>query len=89
MVADLLALPWQPGGHLGIEVLAYDDAVAIDLVVGIMASAEVAAEVAQAHNAGLAVHPAAAEGNRSSGPAWLRWSRGFPGATIGVNTGTA
>ena len=59
---DLLSLPWRTGRHNGRAI--YAQALCMDdVMVGVMDSPELAAEVCEAHNARLVVHPGAAEAN--------------------------
>ena len=63
LAPDLLALPWRTCGQPALAVLA----VVGDgryMLVGMMATAEVAALVAEAHNTSLSVYPGASDANR-------------------------
>lgn len=64
---DPLCLPWRTGGHPGVAVLALvgDLPSRRYMLVGMMASPEIAAEVCEAHNASLSVYPGAGDANRA------------------------
>jgi hypothetical protein len=64
---DLLALPWRTARPGGLVVVAQTAGVphrTDDLLVGVMASAELAVLVCEAHNDQLSVHPGAGDANR-------------------------
>ena len=64
LAPDLLALPWRTCGQPALAGARRASATDGTCWCGMMATAEVAALVAEAHNASLSVYPGASDANR-------------------------